>query len=1686
MKRILPLLLSLLTLSASAQLYNNEWIDYNKTYYKFKFRHTNIVRITESTLTAIGIGGTNADHFQLWRNGREVPIYTSAQNAPLGSGGYIEFFGEMNDGSPDNVMFRQAEYQLSDKYSLQSDTVSYFLTVNPAGNNARVVTTVNDLANNTLSPEPFFMHTEGTYYRNKINNGRAELVGDSYTYSSSYDEGEGWSSNDISNGASLFFAYTNMRPYLGAGAPDATFRVNAAGNAVHARYFRVKLNGDSLYGHQLDYYDMVKGSVAFPVSKINSGTASFELTNMGNSPSDRMVVGQTEVTYPRQFNFNNAQSFIFTLPANPAGNYLEIAGFNHNTVPPVLMDVTNGKRYVCDISNPALVRVVLQPSATERKLILINQVFDWMTKIQPQDIVTKNFVNYADPSRQGDFMIITSKYLIDGPGGDPVEDYRQYRASPEGGSYTSRVYLIDELVDQFGFGINMHPLSIRNFLRWARANYTAQPKTVLLIGKGVQYPLFRTYEGFADMAKLQLVPTFGYPASDNLLSAAGSSSVPLTPIGRVSAINKNEITVYLNKVKQYEQAQTVSSPAIEEKAWMKNIVHVVGAGDNNTSNLLYNALEGHRRIIEDTFYAGKVHTFTKNSADAVQQVSSARLANLFNAGIGILTYFGHSSSSSLEFNLDDPQNYNNAGKYPVFIVMGCNAGSFYGFNSARLSIKETLSEKYVLAPERGSVAFMASTHLGIIHYLDIYNTRTYRAASTTHYGATLGEIMDESIRKVFGLTTENDFYARFQCEQFTLHGDPALKLHHFEKPDYVIEEPMVKVSPAIITVSATDFKVTARFNNIGKSLNKDIVVEMKRTYPSLVTEVIRRDTIRFTKFEDSLTYVLPLVASRDKGLNKITITLDADNTIDELYETNNTVTKDIYVIDNDAKPVYPYNYSIVNDPNVKLVASSADPFAQVRQYLMEMDTTELFNSPVKVSRSVTTNGGVIEFTHGATLQDSMVYYWRVAPAVTTGEPRWNSYSFQYIANGHAGFSQAHYYQHLQSTGDRIELKEDREWHFKPITNNLFVKNGVWASAITQESEIVVNVNDSSYIRSACNFGFIVNVFDKKTFQPWKNQVVGGGGLYNSNYPGCFASRIWNFEFSNNEAGRNNMKNFLRNVVPDGDYVVVRFLMLNNAVNQYAPRWKDDELTYGVGNSMYSELKTQGFAKIDSIDRPRVFNFVYKKNDADTHAPQYIYSQCYLDPIHLSVDCVSPDSVGLITSPVIGKAKAWYQLHWRGKKIDPTDGDIPNVDIYGINAEGAEELVMPNLSFAQQDHDISSINAQQYHSLVLKMRNVDSTHYTPYQLRYWMVTYDPVPEGAVAPNLYFTTRDTVEVGEPFNFGIAFKNISNYKFDSIKVKLAITDRNNIENIIPVPRQKDLQPGDTIKINVPVDTRSLSGHNTLFVNFNPDNDQPEEYLFNNFGFRNLYVRPDSLNPLLDVTFDGVHILNRDIISSKPDILIKLKDEAKWMMLNDTSLFSLQVKYPDNSVRRFHFDNNSDTLQFIPAGQAPNTDNTASVNFSPYFPQDGEYELQVTGKDRSENSAGAVKYRVSFQVINKPMISNMLNYPNPFTTSTAFVFTITGSEVPQSLRIQILTVTGKIVREITTSELGPLHIGRNITEYKWDGTDQYGQKLANGIYLYRVITNLNGKTLEKYKAQGDNTDQFFNKGYGKMYLMR
>ncbi|RYG03454.1 MAG: hypothetical protein EOO07_31905 [Chitinophagaceae bacterium] len=135
MKKIFFAVLLLLAANAQAQL-NNSWIDYSKTYYKFTVAADGLYRIPQTNLPA-ALQTVNADHFQLWRNGEQVRIYTSVSNAVLGASGYIEFWGLMNDGLPDKQLYRNPDFQLNEKYSIETDTAVYFLTVNTASPNLR-------------------------------------------------------------------------------------------------------------------------------------------------------------------------------------------------------------------------------------------------------------------------------------------------------------------------------------------------------------------------------------------------------------------------------------------------------------------------------------------------------------------------------------------------------------------------------------------------------------------------------------------------------------------------------------------------------------------------------------------------------------------------------------------------------------------------------------------------------------------------------------------------------------------------------------------------------------------------------------------------------------------------------------------------------------------------------------------------------------------------------------------------------------------------------------------------------------------------------------------------------------------------------------------------------------------------------------------------------------------------------------------------------------------------------------------------------------------------------------------------------------------------------------------------------------------------------------------------------------
>ncbi len=1664
----------------SAQ-YNNEWIDFNKTYYKFKLATTGLYRINQTALPA-ALQNTPAEHFQLWRNGQQVRLFTSVATGSLGSSGFIEFWGEKNDGKPDRDLYTQANMQLNDRVSLQTDTAAYFLTVNTiAAQNLRFTDAVNNVGGNTLSPTPYFMHSLRRDYKNMRGLGEANIVGSEYLYSSSYEMGEMWASTEIKNNADSVIDFNNIYPYTSG--PASSLKAALIGSAPNFRNVKVLLNNNTIIDTN---YSPFQASIAGKYNNVATATlgnnVNIAIKNNSTNSTDRILCSYVEFTYPRTFNFGGQSNFEFTLPASANGHYLEIS--NAGTAN-ILYDITHGLRYTADASTPNVLKFAIPASVTEQNTnyILVSNNTSNITTVS--QFTQKTFTNFAQSALQGNYIIISHKELR--TGADYVEQYRAYRASATGGSYNAKIYDIDELVDQFAFGIKKHPLSIKNFLRYAKNNFSTTPQFALLIGHGVTY---NYYNESALSEQLNAIPTFGYPGSDVMLAAEAYTPIPMFPIGRISVIKPEELNDYFTKLKEYEAAQQSTSQTIAAKAWMKNVVHVAGGNDPSLGDRLENYFNHYKNLIQDTAFGGNVATFSKATSGPVTPITNAAMDQKWKDGFGLITFFGHSSSSSLDYNLDDPSIYNNAGKYPVFLVNGCSAGNFFTNDPGRLTLYPTLSEKYTLAKNRGTIGFIASTSLGLEYQLDLYTRGFYNSLIRTTYNQPLGLTIKDAIQHLLSASTS--FYYRIHAEQTLLHGDPALKINAFAKPDFVVEPAQIKISPTFISIAENDFEVKAFIYNIGKAVSDSVTIRITRQYPNGTTEEVLSKKMKSVRYMDSVSVTLPILSERDKGENKITVTIDALQQYDEMSENNNVATANIFIYEDELKPVYPYNYSIINKSTSKLVASTANPFAPVRTYLMEMDTTELFNSPFKISKTISSVGGALEFDPAITYQSGTAYYWRVAPAVATGTPRWNNASFIYLSQTNAlGYNQSHLYQHRKSESASLKMDDDRRWRFTDTAQYFYMINSVYGYSGTDDSHFSIFLSGEQISKSACiGNSIIFNVFDPVTLRPLFNQAVpsttksGIGGGFMGSAGVCDPSRQFNFEFYDTTlAWRNTARDFMDWV---GDkYVVTARLVFDNSngAQQYASGWAQDN---GGANNLYLRLKQAGFAGIDDYNAPKCWMFIYKKND-NSFTPKYVVSQGLYDRIFLNADVNGLRSKGALTSPVYGPVSSWNKVQWNGTNIETSNNDEYNVSVIGVAQNGAETNLY-TLNNTQQDFDISSVSASQYPFIKLQLYSKDTVNHTPYQLNYWRVIGTPLPDGVLAPNLNFSLKDSLDLNEPQKVIIPFKNISDIPLgtDSIGVTMILYDKNNNATNIQLPRLKKLNPGDTAVISHTIDTRDLEGLNNLYVEVNPNNLIPEEQRFNNLFYKNFYVKNDVYNPLIDVTFDGVHILNGDIVAAKPHILARIKDEARYMPIDDTSLVTVYLRYPDYTSKRIAF--GGDSLKFNPA--VAGQDNEATVDFIPQLGEDGEYELTISAKDKIGNNAGKVDYKVAFNVYNKPMISNMFNYPNPFTTSTAFVFTLTGTEIPQTLRIQILTVTGKIVREINKEELGNIHIGKNITDYKWDGTDQYGQKLANGVYLYRVITNLNGNKLDKFPTQDGSgsvdTDKYFNKGYGKMYLMR
>lgn len=1659
--------LSIFELSAKTTV-DNDWINYNQQYFKIHVSQDGIYKIPYSQLLAAGIPVNLIDPrgIQIFYNGEEQYIYIHGENSSgiFDPNSYIEFYGKRNRGEIDLDFFDNSQSQVNPDYSFFSDTSAYFITWNFSTSNRRMQ------RQNSTDYNPYIPYAQKYCFKNIRTNYTAEYYwGSSQSY---FTSGEGWFDNIIIGGNNNnIVKKTIQTPNYYSLAGNARVEIAVAGvpaskySSSIPHHLKVDFLGETRINQTYNGYEFVRQVFEIPSSQLsNSILFTFaSIINTSSEEKDRNAVAYIDIKYPYSWNFQNLDYIEFYLSKNTliSKDYVEITGFN-STSNLILYDISNHERIDVQ-NNSGTLKALVNHTNTERFLVLANQSgyksVDKISKISSNN----KFTDYLSQNTVANYIIITHNSLL-----DACQQYATYRRST---GYNVVLVDVDQLYDQFAYGVNKHPAAIRRYAIRLYELDNRIERTMFLVGKSIHSRLFR--KSTADFANC-LVPSAGHPSSDNLLTAGIGPTYyePLFGTGRLSVLYSEEVISYLDKIIAYES----NNPA----EWMKYVMHFGGGKDEREQTTFASYLNNYKSIIEDTLYGGSVKTFLKTSSEPIQIAQSDSVSRLINNGVSMITFFGHGSSSGFDQNIDFPSNYNNTNKYPFILANSCFSGDIHQTSNV------SISEQWINIRKKGAIAFLATVGQGYPTYLNVFATEFYKNISYKKYNHSISWQIINTIKNIQP-NYLNNVQMEINCHEFTLNGDPALSLNAQEKPDLVITSESVTFIPNEINTVLDSFDVKIVIKNIGKAVCDTFLVYADRLLPNGTN--YHNDLVVFqSRYSDTLLLRLPVDRLNGPGLNSIKIFVDANNDIDEFNEMNNEVRVNFFVKTSDLFPVYPYKYSIYPNKQVSLIASTGDPFIDNTEYKFQIDTTDNYNSVLLNQTVINSVGGIVSWLLPFDLVEGRVYYWRIAKNhINSDSIVWKESSFIY-EEGQEGWSQAHYYQFKEDDYQFINYnRTQQKFTFVDVPKRLSCHNtgSVWTGTFNQIGwNLDGAINNGLGDVSNCGTppAMLIAVIDPTSLLAWPSDIHDYG---HRNYPMCWSSTRpqYYFSFSTDNSGTVNVSGLqamtnLLNSVPNGYYILAY-----SWSNAYFQNWPEQ---------VYNVFENLGSTIIRDVPNNHPYIFFTKKG-----SPVFtkeVFGNSVTDEIDLPATYLSTDfSYGKIKSVEIGPSLSWESLHWMQESVEQSSNDQVYINVYGLNSQGQENLLINEIT--TDNYNVFSLNDSidynQYPKLKLDFYTKDEVTKTPAQLKKWQVKFAGVPETVIDPKLgFYFCCDTIYEGDEIKFAIATKNITtNHDMDSLVVKYWIQDDNNEITVIDERKLRSHPAGDLLIDTINYSSINLSGINSIWVEYNPINIetgiyyQPEQYHFNNIAVKYFYVQRDVINPLLDVSFDGRYIMNGEIVSSKPEIRIKLKDENKYLALNDTSLFRIYLtNLTTLEEKRIYFMNSlnpGESIEWIPASLP---ENSCQIIYKPIFTDDGLYRLRVQAKDVSENMSGFNDYVIDFEVITTSSITQLLNYPNPFSTSTRFVFELTGSEIPDDLRIEIFTVTGKLVKVIFLDELGPLRIGKNITEYAWDGKDMYGDRLANGVYFYQVKAKINGKEIDKKATEAD---KYFKKEIGKMYLI-
>lgn len=1648
------------------------WYDYGLTYYKIPTAKDGVYRISAQTLLASGLNLSTVDPrmIRVFHRGKEVAIHIEGEtDGKIDPQDFIDFYGIRNDAELDKKLYSEFSSIPNPYYNTYSDTTAFFLTVTPGTSGKRMGQ--RPVSANNLPLITSFETEKLQILSDQYSLGRAYTLGFRL---STFDQGQGWMGTIITKGSARDLTFTDLGSILNSGS--AQLEIGLVGRSENAHSVAISAGpaaGTQRVLTQANFagYDYPQLSLTLQMSDFNAnGTLVVRVLPQGTEATDNVSIAYAKITYRKPIQNGDFEPRIMNFPA---GNQrVVINQVQANYVALDVSDLSNVQRVSVSKTGTSLSFTAAVPGQPSKIWIQSDQSVIPVAQMQP--IKFRNYLGQA-----ANFILVghrelekaSSKYT------NPLKSYGSHRASALGGGFDTLTVRMEDIYDQFAFG-EKSPIGLFEFFK---AYYPVHKPTHVLLAarslaifsqarfnnQNVTYRQVPSAFAFQD-----LVPVGGYPFSDNVYGLNLDPANPTTSafaIGRIPAKNSQQLADYLDKAIEKDQVG-ISEP------WQKEIIHLGGGVSEFELDRYFNFLNGFKAIAEGPFLGGNVTTYRKRSNSVVEAID---ISGDLNEGRSMLTFFGHGAPTVIDIEIgfasDPTLGYANKGKYPVMLFNGCDYGSAF-------STGYTQAEDWVMTPEKGAVTVMANTSIGVDVYLRRYSDAFYSKAfaDSTMIYRTVGEIKQASERVFINRYGTNPLnYSHM--EQMVMLGDPAVRIFPADKADYSLDVEEVSLgtfdNQPLSAITET-LKLSFVVRNLGIVNRDSLDFKIDRKLPD--GTMISFDPVKISSISrsDTLVFQIPNFLIDAAGENQFMISVNTGRSVPEMTFANNSITYTEFIPLSGTINLYPTDFGIVNQKDIKLITQAPGNLTENRTLIIQLDTTINFNSTFRKELRATTSGLVewpVSLMAGT---DSTTYYWRSRyQDPKAGETDgWSNSSFSFIPNTGNGWTQREEEQLDQSQLENIELDQSRKsWQY--ISQKTKIEVFTIGSTVDslnfrntqfyfdQVPQIIDNVNNANS-RLCPNGSIGLVAIDQKTLLPYLAIPVPGFEILDSRACGRVPQMIQSIQNSwITTPGNTILQDYVRGV-KDGDYVVI-FTVGSVTFDAWPDRAYQSLKEFGANEATLRALKSgdpyilygrKGMRPGESIE------IVGNPNFEQPSSEQTLTFKSDIEGYFTS---------GVILTPRIGPASTWERFFQNVNARNwINEEDYTQFDILGVKENGEEEVLLANS--LEKELDLSFINPLSYPYLRLRYQMNDENSTRPSQLDKWQVNFEGVPEGVL---LEKNPGDPIRVreGQSAKIDFMFKNASIYDFlDSIQVDYKLTNLTSkkVENFtIKLPAVKS---GELAEFTIEFNSIGRVGQTELEVFANPRIQREQTFRNNQIDLGVTFdVEGDNSTSLLDVNFDGIYIMDGDLVSPNVMVTALLKNDQTLLYKRDTLGMEIFLKQNCEGCQFSKINFSNPNLTWAPASE----NESFRVSFVPGPLEDGIYTLRITNEDSPQ------PYEITFEVVNESQITNFYPYPNPFSTSVRFVFTLTGSEIPDEIKIQIMTVTGKVVREILQNELGPIRIGNNLTEYAWDGRDEFGDQLANGVYIYRVLIRKNGQFMEHRPTAGD---RGFTQGYGKMYLMR